>query len=168
MLNTGAAWSNVRQAKNWQSNGFVGDVTSPDIRCNQLNAGGAPSTLSVAAGGTVTVNVSPNAYHPGPMQHYLAKVPAGQTAATFDGSGAVWFRIAAEQPNFGSQLTWPSTSASSFLVMATGQGLTTRRRQGHLCCHDSLVHCSWGLPHAFRTYRPSHCAECWRYESCKT
>jgi len=108
LVNGGSAWTSVRQAKNWQNNGFVGDVTSSDIRCNQLSAG--KSTTTVAAGGKVTVNVNPSAYHPGPFQSYLAKVPDGADINTWDPTGAVWFRIYAEQPKFGSQLTWLSAS----------------------------------------------------------
>ncbi|KAK7185477.1 fungal cellulose binding domain-containing protein [Paraphaeosphaeria sporulosa] len=100
-INGAPAWSAVRQAKNWQNNGFVGDVTSSDIRCNQLYAGN--ETVSVAAGSSVKVNVNPNAYHPGPFQSYLAKVPEGQDVNKWDPTGAVWFRIYAEQPKFGSQ-----------------------------------------------------------------
>jgi hypothetical protein len=33
-------------------------------------------------------------------------VPSGQDINTWDPTGAVWFRIYAEQPKFGSQLTW--------------------------------------------------------------
>jgi hypothetical protein len=106
IVNGDAAWTDVRQAKNWQDNGFVGDVTSNDIRCNQLNSG--KQTLSVAAGSTVTVKVNPSAYHPGPFQSYLAKVPEGADINTWNPTDAVWFRIYAEQPKFGSQLTWKS------------------------------------------------------------
>ncbi|KAL5442495.1 hypothetical protein PMIN07_010831 [Paraphaeosphaeria minitans] len=105
-VNGAPAWSAVRQAKNWQNNGFVGDVTSSDIRCNQLSPGN--ETVAVAAGSSVKVNVNPNAYHPGPFQSYLAKVPEGQDVNKWDPTGAVWFRIYAEQPKFGSQLTWLS------------------------------------------------------------
>jgi hypothetical protein len=86
-------------------------VTSNDIRCNQLKAG--TSTLSVAAGSSVKVSVNPNAYHPGPFQSYLAKVPEGQDINTWDPTGAVWFRIYAEQPKFGSQVTWSSKFLAS-------------------------------------------------------
>jgi hypothetical protein len=110
IVNGDQPWSAVRQAKNWQDNGFVGDVTSNDIRCNQLNSG--KSTLSVAAGSTVKVNVNPNAYHPGPFQSYLAKVPEGADINTWSPTNAVWFRIYAEQPKFGSQLTWLSMAQS--------------------------------------------------------
>lgn len=103
-VNGDAAWSHTRQAKNWQDNGFVGSVTSSDIRCNQLKAG--TSTLTVAAGSSVKVSVNPSAYHPGPFQSYLARVPDGVDINTWDPTGAVWFRIYAEQPKFGSQLTW--------------------------------------------------------------
>jgi hypothetical protein len=112
-VNGAAVWTNVRQAKNWQNNGFVGDPTSSDIRCNQLAAGTA--TASVAAGGSVKVNVNPSAYHPGPFQSYLARVPDGANINTWDpASSAVWFRIYAEQPKFGSQLTWLSMSPLIF------------------------------------------------------
>lgn len=104
-------WQAVRQAKNWQDNGFVGDVTSKDIRCFELSPGtGAPVVANVTAGQQVTYNIDPNLYHPGPMSFYLAKVPAGQSAKTFTGDGNVWFKIWHEQPTFGSQLTWPSMS----------------------------------------------------------
>lgn len=33
-------------------------------------------------------------------------MPDGQDITTWDPSGQVWFRIYAEQPKFGSQLTW--------------------------------------------------------------
>lgn len=38
----------------------------------------------------------------------MAKVPAGQTAATWDGAGDVWFKIYAVGPKFGTSLTWPA------------------------------------------------------------
>ncbi|KKY39326.1 putative glycoside hydrolase family 61 protein [Diaporthe ampelina] len=113
-IQNSAAWTAVRQAKNWQDNGFVGNVQSSDIRCNQLYAGN--STVSVAAGGSVSVSIAPNIYHPGPFQSYLAKVPAGQDINTWDPTSAVWFRIYAEQPTFGSQLTWTSNGKSTMSV----------------------------------------------------
>ncbi|CAN9395547.1 unnamed protein product [Alternaria alternata] len=134
-LNGDAAWSHVRQAKNWQDNGFVGDVTSNDIRCNQLKAG--TSTLSVAAGSSVKVSVNPNAYHPGPFQSYLAKVPEGQDINTWDPTGAVWFRIYAEQPKFGSQLTWLSAATYDIKIpqcIAPGKYLM---RNEHIAIHTA-------------------------------
>lgn len=109
-------WVNVRQTTHWQNNGFVGDVTSAGFRCDQLSAAGA-TTINVAAGSTVGFAVQPSIYHPGPVQMYLAKVPEGKTAADWDGSGEVWFKIYEEQPTFGSsQLTWPSNGESKATV----------------------------------------------------
>jgi hypothetical protein len=43
----------------------------------------------------------------------MAKVPSGQTASSWDGSGAVWFKIFSQGPNIApSGLTWPSQGAS--------------------------------------------------------
>lgn len=61
-----ADWTAVRKAKNWQNNGFVSDVTSSDIRCNQLSAGTA--SVSVAAGDNLTVTANNDFYHPGPFR----------------------------------------------------------------------------------------------------
>ncbi|CAI4218835.1 unnamed protein product [Parascedosporium putredinis] len=115
-IQSSGAWEYVRQADNYQSNGFVGDVSTPQMRCFQTAGSASKATYSVAAGSAVTYNAAPNVYHPGPMAFYLAKVPAGQTVDTFDGAGDVWFKIYHEQPNFGAQLTWPSNGKSSFSV----------------------------------------------------
>jgi len=97
----------LRQPKNYQSNGFVDDVSSTDIRCNQLATGSA--VMSVAAGGTVGFVSNPAPYHPGPMLAYMAKVPSGQSVNTWDGSGAVWFKVWQQGPTFSSgQMNWPS------------------------------------------------------------
>lgn len=78
-VNGGSDWQHVRRADNWQSNGFVDSITGPQIRCFQRSTAGASASLNVTAGGTVTYNASPNVYHPGPMQFYLARVPDGQS-----------------------------------------------------------------------------------------
>ena len=104
----GADWQQVRKADNWQNNGFVGDVTSAQIRCFQSSPAAASATLNVTAGSTVTYSSAPSVYHPGPMQFYLARVPDGQTVTSWNGDGAVWFKVYQEQPNFGAQLTLPS------------------------------------------------------------
>lgn len=64
--------------------------------------------MSVAAGSTVAFTASPDIYHPGPLMAYMAKVPSGKTAANWDGSGSVWFKVFEAGPNYGSSLTWPS------------------------------------------------------------
>jgi len=115
-------WQYVRQWAGYQSNGPVTDVTSVDIRCNvQGNSLFAPSVLSVAAGSTIGFTAAPSVYHPGPALAYMAKVPAGKTAANWDGSGAVWFKVWQEGPIFGSSLTWASDNASnlSFKIPAS-------------------------------------------------
>ncbi len=102
-------WMAVRKAKNWVDSGPATDVMSNDIRCFELAPGTAANqTISVTAGSTIGFKANPDIYHPGPLAFYLAKVPAGQTAATFDGSGSVWFKIYEEQPKFGQALSWSS------------------------------------------------------------
>lgn len=56
----GGDWVNVRKTKNWQNNGPVTDVTSRDIRCNELNPGTGATTLNVTAGATVGFAANPN------------------------------------------------------------------------------------------------------------
>lgn len=107
-VNSGSDWQHVRRADNWQNNGFVGNVNSEQIRCFQSSHAPAQATLNVTAGSSVTYHANPNTYHPGPMQFYLARVPDGQDINSWKGEGAVWFKVYHEQPNFGSQLTWPS------------------------------------------------------------
>jgi hypothetical protein len=96
----------------------VTDVSSAAIRCYELSPGtGAPSTTSVAAGGSVSFKITPNIFHQGPLQFYMAKVPSGKTAANWDGSGSVWFKIYAEKANVANgQLTWNSLNAATASV----------------------------------------------------
>jgi hypothetical protein len=80
----------IRQPKN---NSPVESVTSNDIRCN-ASPSPASSTVDVAAGSSFTFKLDNTLYHQGPAAIYLGKVPSGQTAASWDGSGANWFKIA--------------------------------------------------------------------------
>ena len=114
---TGTAWSNVRQWTGYYTYDPVTTVSTTDIRCNvNGSAAFAPSILSVAAGSTLGFTVNPDIYHPGPLMAYMAKVPSGKTAANWDGSGNVWFKIYEQGPIFGgSALVWPS-NGSSLLV----------------------------------------------------
>jgi hypothetical protein len=79
----------VRQPVN---NSPVEDVTSPSVRCN-VNPGVASQTLLVQAGSTIGFKLDNTLYHSGPAAIYLGKVPSGQTAASWDGSGANWFKV---------------------------------------------------------------------------
>jgi len=73
------------------SNSPVTSVTSPDITCN-VNPTPATETVQVAAGATIGFKLDNTLYHPGPAAIYLGKAPS--TAASWDGSGANWFKIA--------------------------------------------------------------------------
>ncbi|KAI1160013.1 glycoside hydrolase family 61 protein [Nemania serpens] len=107
-------WEYVRKTTNYQSNGPVPSVTSDQMRCYQLAAGNeGAKTMTVAAGDTVGFTADSSISHPGVLQFYMAKVPSGQTASSWDGAGAVWFKIFSQGPNIGpSGLTWPSQGAS--------------------------------------------------------
>ncbi|KAI1383917.1 glycoside hydrolase family 61 protein [Hypoxylon trugodes] len=106
-------WEYVRKTTNYQSNGPVTDVTSEQFRCYQLAPGNeGAKTMTVAAGSTVGFTADASVSHPGTLQFYMAKVPSGQKADSWDGSGAVWFKIFSQGPNIApSGLTWPSQGA---------------------------------------------------------
>ncbi|KAI1340078.1 glycoside hydrolase family 61 protein [Xylariaceae sp. FL0016] len=107
---TEADWTYVRQTTNYQSHGPVQDVTDSQIRCYQLAPGAeGAATMSVTAGSTVGFRVDQGIQHPGPLAFYMAKVPAGATAATFSGDGDIWFKIYEDHPTFAdSGMTWPT------------------------------------------------------------
>ncbi|KAF2271080.1 hypothetical protein CC78DRAFT_563643 [Lojkania enalia] len=112
-----ADWAAVRQTVNYQTNAGLSDVMSPQIRCYTSGNKVAAQIQSVAAGSSVSFKANPNIFHPGPLQFYMAKVPAGQTAATWDGSGNVWFKIYAEQATSNNgQLSWGSLNKGSVSV----------------------------------------------------
>jgi len=95
----------------------VQDVTSIDIRCNEDPSRGVASTLSVSAGSTIAFS-SDTISHPGSLQFYLAKVPAGKTAANWDGSGEVWFKIYEDKVTVAnSQYVWPSNGKHTLLLL---------------------------------------------------
>ncbi|KAH7402412.1 fungal cellulose binding domain-containing protein [Pyrenochaeta sp. MPI-SDFR-AT-0127] len=110
-------WTYVRKAANYQSNGPVTDVSSSAIRCYELAPGTASQTYTVNAGDTVGFTAASSISHPGPLQFYLAKVPSGKTAATFDGSGNVWFKIYSQGATFSSgSMTWASDGKQQVTV----------------------------------------------------
>jgi len=73
------------------NNSPVTSVTSGDVRCN-VNPGKASQTVSVAAGSTIGFKLDNTIYHQGPAAIYLGKAPG--SVASWDGSGASWFKIA--------------------------------------------------------------------------
>jgi hypothetical protein len=113
LIASGAAttdWKYVRKTTNYQSNGPVTDVTSTQIRCYELSPGtAAPDTYEVKAGDTLGFTAKSSISHPGPLMFYMAKVPEGKTAATWDGAGDVWFKIYEQGASIGSGgMTWAS------------------------------------------------------------
>ena len=55
-------------------------------------------------------------FHTGPALAYMAKVPAGKTAATWSGSGQVWIKTYEEKPTVSNNaLNWPLYSTSPSL-----------------------------------------------------
>jgi len=103
-------WEYVRQTTNFQSHGPVTDVTSSQLTCYQLAAGNeGAKTMNVTAGSVVTFAVDPDIQHPGPLSAWVGQVPAGQTASSWDGSGAHWSKIFADQAtSTSSAITWPN------------------------------------------------------------
>ncbi|KAF2270945.1 hypothetical protein CC78DRAFT_549957 [Lojkania enalia] len=111
------AWKYVRKTTNYQSNGPVTDVSSTQIRCYELNPGTPSETYEVNAGDTVGFTAQASISHPGPLQFYMAKVPAGKTAATWDGSGNVWFKVFEQGANISpSGMSWPSSGKTQVTV----------------------------------------------------
>lgn len=105
-------FNTVRQRSDMNSHGPVTDVSLLDIRCGKdASTAFAPGILSVAAGQTLGFAVDPDIQHPGPTIAYLAKVPAGKTAANWDGAGAVWFKVFEQGPTAlnSNGGTWPSS-----------------------------------------------------------
>jgi hypothetical protein len=117
-------------------------ISSNQIRCYELSPGtGAQGTYEVAAGSTIGFTAQTSVSHPGPLQFYMAKVPEGKTAANWDGSGDVWFKIYEQGPTIsGGQLSWPSNGefsppSSLDICMYCSQNLDAncyyRRKQSH-------------------------------------
>lgn len=108
--------------ENHYSNGPVTDISSNAMRCYQLAGGAQASTYTVAAGSTVGFTVGGGSIsHQGTLQFYMAQVPAGQDAASFDGSGTSWFKLSTLGPVASSSgYTFPSLGMSrSLAVIAT-------------------------------------------------
>lgn len=118
---TTADWQYVRQWTGSNSNGPVTDVSSLSIRCNVDASTKSVKTMDVAAGSTIGFTAKASISHPGVMQFYLAKVPAGKTAATWDGSGNVWFKVYNDGPTIGTGLTWPTQGKGCALELILGK-----------------------------------------------
>jgi len=107
---TNAPYTYVR--KNTNYNSPVTDLTSNDLRCNVGGESGVnTTTVSVAAGSSVAFTSDVAVYHDGPISVYMAK--ATTTAAAFDGSGDVWFKILDIGPIFPGG-TWDLKQTYTF------------------------------------------------------
>lgn len=115
-------WDYVRQWTNYVSYNPVVDVTLVDIRCNVAGSTNfSPDILTVPAGSLLGFDVFPDTtgvYHPGPLMAYMAKVPEGNTAANWDGSGDVWFKIYEVGPVFSpGEMNWPELGTTDIRLM---------------------------------------------------
>ena len=74
------------------------------------------------------------------MQFYMARVPSGQTAETWDGSGNVWFKIYAEDAvTTASSISWASSGKARVPVtlprsLPSGEYLL---RAEHIALHSA-------------------------------
>tara|TARA_R110002003_G_scaffold76_1_gene6999 strand:- start:74982 stop:75407 length:426 start_codon:yes stop_codon:yes gene_type:complete len=109
-------WSATRQTKNANSKQGIEDPTVADIRC--YSSSNAANVITVPAGATIHYISTQQVNHPGPTQYYLAKVPTGADVKTWDGSGAVWFKIGTTKPTVDAQkqMTWPGQSMYSAVL----------------------------------------------------
>ncbi|QRW13775.1 glycoside hydrolase family 61 protein [Ceratobasidium sp. AG-Ba] len=100
-------YANVRNSTNF--NYPVTDVSSTNLTCNVGGRqAGTAKTATVTAGSKVGFALDEAIFHQGVVNVYMAKAPT--TAAEFDGSGQVWFRIYELPPitDGGKSITFPS------------------------------------------------------------
>jgi hypothetical protein len=91
-------WLYVRMTRERYNKAPVENVLSDAIRCNVDPSGPVAQTLTVSAGQTLGFVSDSGISHPGPLLFYMAKVPQGQTAASWDGTGTHWFKIYQDRP----------------------------------------------------------------------
>lgn len=84
----GAQYQNIR--KNTNNNSPVTVLTDDALRCNVGGASGSgTTTVSVAAGSSISFTADQAVYHQGPVSFYMTKVA---DAAAADGSSD-WFKV---------------------------------------------------------------------------
>ena len=86
------------------------------MRCYEKAGAAIPSTLEVPAGSEIGFTSSASIGHPGPSLFYLARVPEGETAETWDGAGDVWFKID-EHGDLGGD--WPEFETEMLEIYTT-------------------------------------------------
>ncbi|CAN9152472.1 hypothetical protein AA0113_g5024 [Alternaria arborescens] len=107
----GALFQNIRPVPN---NSPVTDLADKNLRCNAGgNSGSGTTTVSVAAGSTVSFTADQAVYHQGPVTFYMTKV---DSAAAADGSSD-WFKIKEIGPTFsGGQASWDMSATYSTTI----------------------------------------------------
>ncbi|KAI5843725.1 family 61 glycoside hydrolase [Tricharina praecox] len=135
---TGAEYASIRT--NTNANSPVTDVTSEDLRCNvgALASASSTTTTSVTAGSTIGFEADIAVFHPGVFNIYMAKAPS--TAAAFDGSGSVWFKVWEEGPASitTSAITFDTTSTQfKFTVPKTLPDGEYLVRIEHIALHSA-------------------------------
>ncbi|KAG9024977.1 hypothetical protein FS837_005129 [Tulasnella sp. UAMH 9824] len=110
---TTTAYQYVRPYTSYNSP--VTDVSSSAFTCNQ-GATSAPGIAWTKAGNKIGFALDQAIYHAGVLNVYMAKVPSGQTAATWNGSGSAWFKVGqiSAVTNGGSSITFPTDNLSSY------------------------------------------------------
>ncbi|KAG8922452.1 hypothetical protein FRC03_007448 [Tulasnella sp. 419] len=121
-------------------NSPVTDVKSKDFTCN-AGSTPAPGIADVKAGSKLGFKLDQPIYHPGVLNVYIGKVPSGQTAATWDGSGTNWFRVSqlSAVTNGGTSITFPTDNIPSYTFtvpssLPSGQYLV---RIEHIALHSA-------------------------------
>ncbi|KAG8747603.1 hypothetical protein FRC10_000145 [Ceratobasidium sp. 414] len=131
---------NVRQNTNYNSP--VTDVSSTDLTCNAGGrSAGATQTATVAAGSTIGFALDQAIYHVGVLNVYMAKAPS--TAASFDGSGNVWFKIyqISAVTDGGKTITWPTDNITqvTFKIPSTIPAGEYLVRVEHIALHVKVT-----------------------------
>ncbi|KAF1979980.1 hypothetical protein BU23DRAFT_637645 [Bimuria novae-zelandiae CBS 107.79] len=115
----GAQYQNIR--KNTNNNSPVTVLSDPNLRCNVGGASGSSTTtVSVAAGSSISFTADQAVYHQGPISFYMTKV---SDALSADGSSD-WFKIKEIGPSFtGGQAKWDmSTTYTATIPSCTPAG----------------------------------------------
>lgn len=109
-----AEWTSVRTTKNWQdpTPDYFDDVTSTDMRCDQLPDHSNEGFATIQAGSDVGFVSHPYAiFHDGPVQFYMARVPQRSQLTTWEPEGPVWFKIGYMGHQVDSRgIVWPAMS----------------------------------------------------------
>ncbi|TFK35278.1 glycoside hydrolase [Crucibulum laeve] len=95
-----------------QNNSPVHDYTGTDITCN-VSPSPASETVTVNAGDTIGFKSDAALYHKGPVAIYLGKAPG--SAASWDGSGQNWFKIAEWGPTY-NPFSFTSLNQNTFMT----------------------------------------------------